>query len=266
MRKEPKRARGVLRAAGRATVSLLRETQRRAKLGSMHLPIALQPNHQQAIVLPLGAPEEEVAAQAEPVEVAPPVTQETRALRSRLAAAERRIARLRHALERERQTTAQLQETIARPQVLIDHLVADLRGVDRQNEAAMRQTIATVLGAYGLKVRPNQPPPRLDRDPGAELPTIPGWDQKRVQALVTQVLADRPEIGGPRYVQVSLAALAVQGRITPAQLATSIGVTSPVGRHRVRLALEGLCAAGVARREGTKFVFVPSPPRQEADH
>jgi hypothetical protein len=128
---------------------------------------------------------------------------------------------------------------------------------------AIRQTIATVLGAYGFKVRPGQPPHRLDRDPGAELPTIPDWDRKRVQALVTQILADHPEIGGPRYVQVSLAA---QGRITPAQPATSIGVTSPVGRHPVRLALEGLSAAGIARREGPKFVFVPTPPRPEADH
>jgi hypothetical protein len=255
----------MLRAAGRATFSLLRETQKRAKLGSMHLPIALHPRQQQAIVLPLGAPEEVVAAQAEPVVVAPPVTQETRALRSRLAASERRIARLRHALERERQTTAQLQDTIERPQVLIDQLVADLRGVDRQNEAAMRQAIATVLGAYGFKVPRPQPPPRLDRDPGAELPAIPGWDRQRVQAIVTQILADHPDIGGPRYLQVSLAALAAQGRLTAAQLATSIGVTSPVGRHRVRLALEALCASGMARREGPKFIFIPAPPRAQAD-
>ena len=92
---ERKRGGGMLRAAGRATFSLLRETQKRAKLGSMHLPIALHPRQPQPIVLPLGAPEEVIAAQAEPVEAAPPVTQETRALRSRLAASERRIARLR---------------------------------------------------------------------------------------------------------------------------------------------------------------------------
>ena len=69
MADQPKRGRGMLRAAGRATFSLLRETQKRAKLGSMHLPITLHPNHKQAIVLPLGAPEEVVAAQAEPVEL-----------------------------------------------------------------------------------------------------------------------------------------------------------------------------------------------------
>ena len=148
---------------------------------------------------------------------------------------------------------------------MIDQLVADLRPVERQNETAMRQAIASVLGAHGFKLPQNRPPPRLDHDPGAELPAIPGWDRQRVQAIIAQILAGNPDIGGPRYLQVSLAALAAQGHITAAQLAISIGVTSPVGRRRVRLALEALCASGMARREGPKFVFIAAPPRADAD-
>ncbi len=254
---------GVLGTAGRKAFKLLRQTRTRAKLGSLHLPISLHPLRQQPIVLPVSNTE------SPPVESTPgsleadvPVEQ-TRALRSRLAVAERRTARLRYALERERQARALAGAALQRPEALIEQLVADLAALDRTDPGALREAVTSVLAAYGFRIPvPGEEAVAPAAGAGGKdaPPSIPGWDRRRLQALTAQLLAERPNIGGRRYIYLSLEALVAQGSLTPAQLAGIAGLTSPLARHRLRLALEALCAAGIARQDGPRFVLVPPAP------
>ena len=101
----------VLRSAGRKALAVLRHTRQRAKLGTLHLPLDLHPSRQDGILLPPAAAEplpapasNDGAAPSRATEDSrrPRPSEETRALRSRLGMAERRIVRLRQALERER--------------------------------------------------------------------------------------------------------------------------------------------------------------------
>jgi hypothetical protein len=252
---------GVLGNAGRTAVKLLRQTRTRAKLGSLHLPINLQSFRQQTIILPVPRGDDS-AAQAQ-LEVAPDTPAEplaqTRALRGRLGATERRVARLRHALERERQAQALSVAALRDPQALIDQLAADLVALPDRNEATLRETIGLVLAAYGFQVA-SLAGEKKQSNPGETAPVIPGWDRANIETLTARLLADYPDIGNRRYLHLSLEALARQGTLTAAQLAASVGMTSPMARHRLRLTLEALCASGLARQDGLRFVLL-SPIR-----
>jgi len=79
-----------------------------------------------------------------------------------------------------------------------------------------------------------------------------------VATLVERVLAAQPEIGSARYVQLTLDALGRQGALSLLQLGTITGMTSPMARRRLRLAVEGLCAVGAVRAEGSRYILVPS--------
>jgi hypothetical protein len=247
---------GMLGSAGRTAVKLLRQTRTRAKLGSLHLPITLHGFRQQTILLPVpvAAGPARPAPAVEPDAPVEPLAQ-TRALRGRLGATERRVARLRHALERERQARALAGAALRDPQALIDQLAADLAALPQRDEAAVRETIGAVLAAYGFQVA--QPPSDEKQSDSSETaPVIPGWDRASLEALADRLLADHPEIGNRRYLHLGLEALARQGTITAAQLAASAGMTSPMARHRLRLTLEALCAAGLARQDGPRFVLL----------
>jgi len=246
---------GVLGSAGRTAAKLLRQTRTRAKLGSLHLPITFQGFGRQTIVLPVpsgDAPPDPTTPEAgEP----PEPLAHTRALRGRLGATERRLARLRHALERERQARALAGAALRDPQPLIEQLVADLTALSRRDETALRETVTAVLTAYGFQAAAADEHPA--RAAGEAAPVVPGWDRARIDALATRVLATHPEIGARRYVHLSLEGLARQGSLTAAQLAASADLTSPMAQRRVRLALEALAAVGVARREGQRFTLLP---------
>jgi len=250
----------VLGSAGRTAVKLLRQTRTRAKLGSLHLPITLHGFRQQTILLPV--PSGDLPARQKPAtELDAPIEPlaQTRALRGRLGATERRVARLRHALERERQARALSGAALRDPQTLIDQLAADLAALPYRDEAALRTTISTVLAAHGFQVT-RSADEEQQTAPGKTAPVIPGWDRARIEALTDRVLAEHPDIGNRRYVHLSLEALARQGTLTAGQLAASAGMTSPMARHRLRLTLEALCAADLARQDGPRFVLL-SPPR-----
>jgi hypothetical protein len=257
----------MLRSAGRTALTVLRQTKQRAKLGSMHLPLDLHPLRPRAIVLPPLGPDVQTLPGTEPPippirlpasPPAPPLSEETRALRSRLAVAERRVLRLRQALERERQTRVQAAEALAHPQLLIDHLTSDLQQVNPTDTQQTRRVVSDVLAAYGF-VLPHAPGPDAERTPylpgGEELPVVPGWDRVHLQAAMAQILAQQPDIGGRRMLAVALQALARQRAITPAAAAAGAGLTSSLARHRIRLALEALCGVGIARRDGQRFTL-----------
>ena len=188
---------------------------------------------------------------------------QTRALRGRLGATERRVARLRHALERERQARSLTGAALRDPQPLIDQLATDLAALPHRDEAAFRETISAVLAAYGFQVARSADEEK-QADPGETAPVIPGLDRASLEALAARLLADHPDIGNRRYLHLTLEALARQGTLTAAQLAASVGMTSPMARHRLRLSLEALCAAGLARQDGPRFVLL-SPPRSTAE-
>ncbi|MGH2345570.1 MAG: hypothetical protein ACRDG4_10120 [Chloroflexota bacterium] len=249
---------GVLGSAGRSAVQLLRRTGTRAKLGSLHLPLTLHGFRQQPIIL--AAPRDDDAAptvEALPAASDPPVEPpaHTRALRGRLGATERRVARLRHALERERQARALSEAALRNPQPLIDQLAADLAALPSRDKAVLRATIGSVLAAYGFQVQTAEDA-RGHAD-GETAPGIPGWDRARIEALTLRLQAERPELGGRRSIHLCLEGLARQGTLTAAQLAASADLTSPMARHRLRLTLEALCDAGVARRAGPRFTLLP---------
>src|SRR5581483_7153550 len=104
------------------------------KLGSLHLPITLHGFRQQTILLPV--PSGDLPARQEPATEpdapAEPLAQ-TRALRGRLGATERRVARLRHALEREQQARALSGAALRDPRALIDQLAADLAALPHRD-------------------------------------------------------------------------------------------------------------------------------------
>ena len=142
-------------------------------------------------------------------------------------------------------------------------MAADLAALPHRDEAALRETIGAVLAAYGFQV--TQPAgEEKQTDPGETAPVIPGWDRASLEALAARLLADHPDIGNRRYLHLTLEALARQGTLTAAQLAASAGMTSPMARHRVRLTLEALCAAGLARQDGPRFNLL-APPRNTAE-
>lgn len=246
MAERPEQRPGILGSAGRTAAQLLRRTRTRAKLGSLHLPISFT-FRPQAILLPV-PPEEEATPTPEPL---PEV--HTRALRGKLGASERRIARLRHALERERQARALAGAALQDPGPLIEQLVADLSALPEPTEGALRETIRAVLAAHGFGDATATPA----SEPGEAAPVVPGWHRARIEALTTSVLAAHPDIGGRRYLHLALEGLARQGNLTAAQLAASAALTSPLARHRLRLALEALVAGGMAQREGPRFSLLP---------
>ncbi|MDB5075836.1 MAG: hypothetical protein JWO42_2015 [Chloroflexi bacterium] len=266
---EGKHRRPSIVSAGRSAVALLRTTGHRAKLGSLHLPISLHPLRQQPIVLP-SSPLEPVSDADEPrhgsgVADTSTLHREVRALRSRLAVAERRNARLRHALQRERLAFERANAMVRNPASLIDHLVADLSADGQRGEDALRQTVTSVLGAYGFGVTTSEPqevgaPPAVT---ASATPSIPGVDRPRLQAITKQLLDAQPEIGSPRYVQLPLDALAQQGALTQAQIAKTTNMGSPLARRRLRLALEGLCRAGVTRFDGSRYHLSGCEPGQD---
>jgi hypothetical protein len=250
---------GVLGSAGRSAVQLLRRTGTRAKLGSLHLPLNLHGFRQQTIILASPRGEDAMPpVEVLPAESAPRIEPlaHTRALRGRLGATERRVARLRHALERERQARALTEAALRDPQPLIDQLAADLAAHPGRDEATLRGTIGSVLAAYGFQVA--QPEGGLAQAGiGDPAPVVPGWNRARIEALTVRLQAERPDLGGRRYLYLSLEALARQGTLTAAQLAAAADLTSPMARHRLRLTLEALCDAGVARRDGPCFTLLP---------
>jgi hypothetical protein len=260
-RKLRKRIAGV---AGRTAAALLRTTSQRAKLSSLHLPLSLRPARPQPILLhshsspqapaPTETPEDEQqTAIVEPIVPMPP---EVRALRSRLAVAERRNARLRYALQRERLAAARAGAIKAQPQPLIDHLVADIGAAGSRDEARLRQTITSVLAAYGLSVPPAGTPSEA---PVEEANSVPGFDRRRLETTSQQIVVAQPEIGSKRYVQVTLDALARQGALSLAQIGCIAEMTSPVARRRLRLTVEALCAAGIVRRSGSHYSLAEAP-------
>ena len=279
---EKSRSRTVLKSAGRTALTVLRQTKQRAKLGTLHLPIDLHPLRQKSIVLsaptaelepvhPLVAALSEAALSSDSEKdliadtsmvhtVQAPALAETRALRSRLAVAERRVQRLRQVLERERRTRAQATVALAHPQTLIDHLVSDLRKVDTADLTQLRHTVTSVLTAYGFETQPRQvaatgrgarPAVLVD-----EVPSIPGWDRSRLQSALLRIQTQRPEIGDQRILNTALRSLIRHSTVTPASVAADAGLSSSLARHRLRLALEGLCVAGIARREGERFTLL----------
>lgn len=251
MAERPEQRPGILGSAGRTAAQLLRRTRTRAKLGSLHLPISFT-FRPQPILLPV-PPEEEATPAPESPSEAGELPAHTRALRGRLGASERRIARLRHALERERQARALAGAALQDPGPLIEQLVADLSALPEPTEGALRETIRAVLAAHGFGDATATPA----SEPGEAAPVVPGWHRARIEALTTSVLAAHPDIGGRRYLHLALEGLARQGNLTAAQLAASAALTSPLARHRLRLALEALVAEGMAQREGPRFSLLP---------
>jgi hypothetical protein len=256
-----KRRRSKFVASGRSAVALLRSTGRRVKLSSLHLPVALHPSRQQPIALPITP--QTVELNAEHADDAGATTEqsalhrEVRALRSRLAVAERRNARLRQALQRERLAAARAGSILLQPRPLINHLVADLSDVDFTDKDAVRLAISTVLGAYGFgatasESMPDPSPPA----PATAPPSVPGLDRRAMLAIMRRLLDEQPEISSARYIQLPLDALSSQGELTLGQIANVTGMGSPLARRRLRLALEGLCRAGVTRLDGSRYCLV----------
>jgi hypothetical protein len=265
---EKQRRPGIV-AAGRSAVALLRSTGHRAKLGTLHLPISLHPRAQ-PIVLPSGPSEvSRDSDQPRPAggdTATPPLHGEVRALRSRLAVAERRNARLRHALQRERLAVERANSIVQNPLPLIDHLAADLSAGAALDEAALRQTITSVLRAYGFGVATSEPqlePAPASTPAPAVSPAIPGLHRRRLLAITKQLLAEQPEISSPRYIQLPLDALAQQGDLTQSQIVKATSMESPIARRRLRLALEGLCRAGVLRFDGSRYSLSGYTPEQD---
>jgi hypothetical protein len=246
---------GFVGAAGRTAFALLRTTSRRAKLGTLHLPIGLHPGRQEPILLPQQVhPQAAPATAPERLEPTTALTPEVRALRSRLAVAERRNARLRYALERERLAATRVLAVRHEPTPLIEHLVADLTSVGTADEASLRQTVSSVLAAYGFAVAAADP---VADTPVTEATSVPGFDRRRLDALSQSIVAAQPEIGNARYIQLIVGALARQGALTVQQLSNITGYTSPMARRRLRLALDALDAAGVARMAGSRYSLAP---------
>jgi len=262
--------RGMLRSAGRGALTVLRRTTIRAKLGSLHLPLDLHPGRQRAILLPpspamaaggeqptgeihelpagdaLGvstfpvAPERDAAASAEGM----------RALRSRLGTSERRVARLRQALERERWARSQGGAAAIAPERLIEQLVADLHQAGTGGPEVLRATVTRVLAEHGIATAgaARSAAPRAE----PALPALPGWDPACLAAIVAAV-ARQPDVGGVRTLHLALGSVAGGDPLDATEAARQAGLTSGMGRHRMRLALEGLCARGVLRRQGERF-------------
>ena len=250
---------GLVGAAGRTAVALLRTTGRRAKLGGLHLPISLHPHRHEAIAVPEETGSEEAPSSIDQSDArisapSPVFSVEVRALRSKLAAAERRNARLRSALQRQRLAMARAEEAQRQPRTLINHLVSDLAGLGSAGEDDLRRAVTSVLAAYGFDVAAAEEEPVEESKA-----SIPGYDRRQVVTLVERVLAAQPEIGSARYVQLTLDALGRQGALSLQQLGTITGMTSPMARRRLRLAVEGLCAVGAVRPEGSRYILVPIP-------
>lgn|GEM_PF-3468845 len=256
--------RGMLRSAGRGALTVLRRTTIRAKLGSLHLPLDLHPGRQRTILLPpspamaeggeqpagdaLGvstfpvAPEGDAAANAEGM----------RALRSRLGTSERRVARLRQALERERWARSQGGAAAIAPERLIEQLVADLHQAGTGGPEVLRATVTRVLAEHGIATAgaARSAAPRAE----PALPALPGWDPACLAAIVAAV-ARQPDVGGVRTLHLALGSMAGGDPLDATEAARQAGLTSGMGRHRMRLALEGLCARGVLRRQGERFAL-----------
>ena len=281
--------RGVLRSAGHGALTVLRRTTLRAKLGSLHLPLDLHPGRQRTILLPPspatagdGQLEGELPDHGTTDAsggVAPPAASERdaattavgmRALRSRLGASERRVARLRQALERERRARQQGAATLIAPERLIEQLVADLHQTGASSPELLHATVTRVLAAHGIAAS-GVPASGAARGAGyatgsagppgiggartePALPVLPGWDPARLAAIVA-ALTRQPEIGGVRTLHLALCSMACGDPLGAAEAAKQAGLTSAMARHRMRLALEGLCAAGVLRRQGERFAL-----------
>ena len=267
---EPRERRdGVLKTAGLGALTVLRKTRQRTKLSSLHLPIPLQPQRRQTIVLREGEPAPlpggvevgQAVAGSAPVPfrtVPPPGADHRRALRSRRAASERRVAQLRHALERERQARAHALAAMARPEALIDQLVADLTGATA-GDAALRATVTRVLEGYGFAAgqeRPEAPPTGKGMPRRADLPALPGWSHAELQAAAKRAQARQPEITGGD-VALCLQAVLHRGEVTPELVAREARLTSGLARRRVRLALEALAGVGVLVRHGSSYGLAP---------
>ena len=113
-----------------------------------------------------------------------------------------------------------------------------------------------MLAAYGFQVAKPEGGV-VQAGVGDPTPVVPGWNRARIEALTLRLQAERPELGGRRCIHLCLEALARQGTLTAAQLAAAADLTSPMARHRVRLTLEALYDAGVARRAGPRFTLLP---------
>ncbi len=251
----------LVSAAGRTAFAILRTTGRRAKLGGLHLPIALHPHRHEAIALPEQTAREEARPPVGEADAALPAstplfTAEVRALRSKLAAAERRNSRLRYALRQQRLAIARAEEARRQPRALIDHLVSDLAGLGSADTDEIRRAVTSVLAAYGFDIPTTEEQPVV-----AVQASIAGYDRRQLATLIEQVLASQPEIGGARYVQLTLEALGRHGALSLQQLGTTTGLTSPMARRRLRLTVEALCGAGAAQLQGSRYCLVPNPPR-----
>jgi hypothetical protein len=247
--------RGFVGAAGRTAVALLRSSGRRAKLGSLHLPISLHPLRQHPVA-PIPAPRPPLDPAPAGI-VSPPrqvLDPEVRALLSRLAIAERRNALIRQSLRRERVATARAGATLEQPGALIDQLVADL-GAAGMDPDTVRTTVSSVLAAYGFRVRQDATPD-ADSRPERPAPAIPGLDRGRVEDLTRQLLAEQPEISSPRYIQAVLETLASDGPATQSRIAGVAKMTSPMARRRLRLTLDGLIRIGAVSCVGDRYALV----------
>ena len=284
--------RGVLRSAGRGALTVLRQTSLRAKLGSLHLPLDLRPGRQRTILLPqsVGTPEgasgpdadllertaigtgaaldESSLPAASESELPPAVADAMRALRRRLGASERRVARLRQALEWERQARQQTGLAPIAAERLIEQLVADLHQADAGNPDLVRATVTRVLGAHGIALpcvaAPATAPGAAARRPEPGLLVVPGWEPARLAAVLAAVAARQPEIDGVRTLRLALDMLSGGQALSAAEAARAAGLTSAMARRRMRLALEGLCAAGMLRRQGERFAVCPPGCDDEA--
>ncbi len=238
-------------AAGRTAFALLRTTGRRAKIGALHLPIALHPHRQEPEASADDSASEEARSEPPAQVSAPPPYAELRALRSRLAVAERRNARLRFALQQQRLAMERLQAAYHRPATLIEHLISDLAGLRSADRDELRRVVVSALAAYGFEVDSAQ-----DEATAGEKASAPGFDRRRTAALVQQLLEAQPEIGSARYVHVTLEALGRQGELSLQQLGAITGMSSPVSRRRLRLTVEALCQAGAACARGGRYSLV----------
>lgn len=251
----------MLKTAGRGALTVLRKTRQRTKLSSLHLPIPLQPQRQQSILLREGTPDPLPEGVGQTTAPAPFRTvphsgaDHGRALRSRLAVSERRVAQLRHALERERQARGRAVAAVARPEALIDQLVADLAVAPAGDVAALRATVVRVLEGYGFGVAQESPSAQstgkgIPRR--ADLPALPGWSHVQLQAAAKRAQARQPEITGGD-VALCLQALLHRREVTSELVARDARLTSGLARRRVRLALEALAGVGVLARHGSTY-------------
>lgn len=211
---------------------------------------------------------------------------EATALRWRAARAEHSAAWLRARLraERGRQAAPPVIDAAA----LAADLARDLAKLPAHHQEAVLRVVRRRLAEYGLPVPGEAPRPAAEGaragtarglsnearggpgnlargGPGGPTLDLPGWTTKEQEDVAARVLARVPEVADPAYVYRALDQVARQGRCTPAQLLNASGLSSPMARRRLRLAVEALDALGaLTLQDGCyRLNTTYQPPRPE---